>query len=317
MTRAYPEEVTVEAGARLVLRVSTTAERFRVRLHRAVPFAPAGEPSAWFAGTNAPSGRCDRPWKWPPYTLPIPQAFESGAYIAVIEEAGGAPPAAAPDARSGTALFVVRAPAARVLVNLPLFTYHAYNVADVDGTRGEGEGECLYSGPSAVTLHRPGGGTGGHPWDEVNADVYDRASPRQTFAHWDSKGLAWLHAAGYDADVCTDLDLHDAACDRSRYDVVLAFGHHEYWTREMRAHLEAFAADGGGIAFFGGNTCWFRVRYDGAKRAIARDGQWDDDPEERFTGASYRYGGGKWRGGRPALGYTVHDDLHWMFAGAA
>lgn len=221
------------------------------------------------------------------------------------------------DARSGCALFVVRdkRSAAQLLVVLPLFTYHAYNVAHVDGTLGEGEGECLYSGAKWVSLHRPGGGIGGHPWDEVNADAYDRDSPRQTFAHWDAKAIAWLERSGFYFDCCTDLELDDPAFDLSRYRAVVSFGHHEYWTQSMRDRLDAFIESGGNAAFFGGNTCWFRAEYDRAGARVRRAGRWTANPEWHTTGVSYAYGGGKWIGERPPCGYRIHDASCWIFTG--
>jgi hypothetical protein len=200
-------------------------------------------------------------------------------------------------------------------VILPLFTYHAYNVAEVDGTLGKGEGDCLYSGAKWVSLHRPGGGTGGHPWDEVNADMYDRATPRQTFAHWDAKAIAWLEREGFAYDCCTDLEIHNGSVNLCDYRAIASFGHHEYWTREMRVRIDGFIAAGGNAAFFGGNTCWFEAEYDASSHAIRRAGRWLDDPEWKTTGVSYAYGGGKWIGERPPTGYTITEPRHWVFEG--
>ena len=221
------------------------------------------------------------------------------------------------DARHSRALFVVHdsKSCARLLVVLPLFTYHAYNIAEVDGTLREDEGECLYSGATWVSLHRPGGGVGGHPWDEVNVDVYDRSSPRQTFAHWDAKGIAWLERNGYTYDCCTDIELDDPAFDLSRYRAIVSFGHHEYWTQSMRDRIDAFIENGGNAAFLGGNTCWFRLEYDRGRQRIRRAGRWTEYPEWRTTGVSYAYGGGKWIGERPPSGYHVRQPSHWIFAG--
>src|SRR5581483_7964665 len=153
MLRAFPAEPTVDAGGTLTLHVATDAPRYSLRLERwgggCVPVAEFGP----FCGVDAAPGAVDVPWDWPAVTLALPPDLRSGAYVvrALVDEAYRAPKGpreGTPDARWGTALVVVRAPSrARVLVNLPLFTYHAYDVAHVDGTLGEGEGECLYSGP--------------------------------------------------------------------------------------------------------------------------------------------------------------------------
>ena len=320
--RAFAAEPTVDAGGTLTLHVATDAPRFRVVLERWSDAREVVAHAGPFAGQDAPPGACDAPWDWPRFALPLSPHLRAGAYVARFAADGGAPARGAPhegspDARWGTALFVVRAPSrARILVNLPLFTYHAYDVAHVDGTRGAGEGECLYSGARCVTLRRPGGGTGGHPWDEVNPDVYDRSSPRQTFAHWDRHALAWFARNDMEVDVCTDLDLHRGTVDLARYALLCTFGHDEYWTRAKRARVERWLDGGGNAAFFGGNTCWFRVRFDEARCAIARDGSWsDDEPEDALTGLSYRRGGGKWIGPRPPSAYRIECAAHPLLRG--
>ncbi len=312
MIRGYPNRPTVIAGSTLSLHVATNARRVRILFFRCGerPERIATE-ERWFAAAPELTR----------YDVDIPTHWRAGVYVGVLvsdppDAAIRADPTGATlDARSARILFVVREERARgpLLVALPLFTYHAYNVADVDGTKGEGEGDCLYSDARWVSLHRPGGGIGGHPWDEVNIDVYDRATPRQTFAHWDAKGIAWLERAGYGYDCCTDLELHDGSVDLTAYRAILSFGHHEYWTRQMRKRIDRFIRRGGNAAFFGGNTCWFELEYDPENHAIRRVGRWNGVPEWKTTGVSYAFGGGKWIGPRPEAGYRVANAKHWLF----
>ncbi len=323
MLRAFPQEPTVDAGGRLVLRVATDAASYRLRIERCSDGGTVVHEAGPFAGEDAPPGAPGRPWDWPRIEVPLPRELTPGAYAVRFHPDGGAgargePQAGTPDARWGTALFAVRGPSpARVLVNLPLFTYHAYNVAHVDPTLGGDPGACLYTGARTVTLLRPGGGTGGHPWDEATVDVYDRTSPRQTFAHWDMHALRWFAGEGIAADVCTDLDLHRGDVDLSRYGMLCMFGHDEYWTREKRARVEAWVESGGNVAVFGGNTCWGRVLYDEDTVSITRDGPWlEEDPEDALTGLSWRRGGGKWVGPRPPAGYRIERPDHELLRGA-
>jgi N,N-dimethylformamidase beta subunit-like, C-terminal len=317
MLRAFPNRPTVDAGGRLVLHVATDAPAYSLRIERWSDGPTIVKHAGPFAGERAEAGPPDRPWDWPAVEVTLPPDAAPGAYVARFsteggEDGRGAPRDGTPDARWGTALFVVRArPAARVLVNLPLFTYHAYNVAAVDATQGADRGACLYTSHPAVTLRRPGGGTGAHVWDEATVDVYDPESPRQTFAHWDLHALRWFAAERIAVDVCTDLDLHRGEVDLARYALLCTFGHDEYWTREKRARVEAWVDGGGNVAFFGGNTCWYRVRYEEETATVRRDGQWlDDDPEDSLTGLSYRIGGGVWSGRRPATGYRIERADH-------
>jgi hypothetical protein len=93
----------------------------------------------------------------------------------------------------------------------------------------------------------------------------------------------------------------------------------------MRAHVEAFIAQGGNVAFFSGNTCWWHIEFcDFAKcaddelhpTAFLRDFEtWKKNPENSLTGVSYRNGGGSWIGEREAVGYTVQNADHWVFEG--
>ncbi|MBV9443133.1 MAG: hypothetical protein JO217_10590, partial [Acidobacteriaceae bacterium] len=222
------------------------------------------------------------------------------------------------------ALFVVKRPrwrsSASILYKIPIFTYCAYNA--------EGCGS-LYTGPrSKVTLNRPGCGAGGDPCDRETVDFYDTSSPRQTFAHWDAPFVCWLESNGYNVDYCTDVDVHrNEDGFLGSHHLMVTVGHDEYWTQEMRTNVERFIASGGNLAFFSGNTCWWRVHLADGGTAITCDkrkaaegseapDQWMGfDPETRMTGVSFRFGGGWWSGQREAVGYTVQNSRHWVYDG--
>jgi hypothetical protein len=338
----YPEEPSVLRGGHLVLRVSTDAPAFRVLAYR------CGASMDLVAGTDWYPGRCTsrhlpfQDWGrpggeqpgWAGYRLEVPLAWRSGVYVAVLVEGDGGPlhnPATTPgpDARSGQALFVVQArgaPGERrapILYKLPLLTYHAYNVVVPD----PGRSWSLYTLPEplpahvppSVSVHRPGGGTGGTPWDIFNRDPFD-LSPRQTFRHWDAPFVAWLEGAGYEVDYCTDLDLHHDPELLDGYALLLSAGHDEYWTDAMRDRTEGFVRDGGNVAFFGGNTCWWRVVFDD-DHAFRRVAPWSDPdgpdrPENVLTGVSFRNGGERDRDDHPVpVGYAVQHADHWVFVG--
>jgi hypothetical protein len=344
MIFVYPGRPAVTAGEELALHVGTTASRFRVSIFRLGARHEWKLTTDWLPGSYRELGAPWEDWGWPPVGLRIPEEWPAGVYLAVLDEAEPAVapeavPASEPDLSrgDGMALFVVRRGGrpggggghgadggkADILYKLPLFTYQAYNeLGDPQG--------CLYTG-FKVTLRRPGGGAGGLPWDGRTADVYDRSSARQTFVHWDLPAIAWLERNGYgDAiEYCTDLDLHQDAELLGRYRLLVSCGHDEYWSRRMRDHAERFVAAGGNVAFFGGNTCWWRVHVvDGGSGLMCfkyRPGlsggpdQWWNGkarrPENRLTGASYRFGGGWWAGRRTAAGFRVQHADHWVYAG--
>ncbi len=314
MTAAYPKRPSVRAGETLQLCVSTdepcVVHFFRCgaqieEMHDVPKETIPPQPCA--------IGEAGRPWNWPIYRFKIPSSWRSGIYIACF---GHTPTDGTHlDARSHRALFVVRpqAPAqSPIAYNLPFFTFAAYNV----GLDRISERTSLYNHAPAVTLERPGNGIGGHTWDEKILDAYDPATPRQTFAHWDLKAIQWLESRAIAPDYLCDFDMHADPAALQGYELLLAFGHHEYWTDAMRESLDAHLNRGGNAAFFTGNTSYFRIRYDDATAAISRLGRWSDGrPEEHTFGVSYRFGGGKWRGERPPSGYRISDPKHPIFEG--
>ncbi|NRQ36488.1 hypothetical protein HII36_32340 [Nonomuraea sp. NN258] len=348
MIRGYVEQPSPLAGHPLTLRVSTDAPRFRVEFHRCGDGLVLSEKSPWLPGVHAPAHLPSHDWgrpgvglrgeplaPWPAYRFPAPE--EPGVYVAVLVEGDddgedlSEPDRTTADAREGKALFVVRppAPAAPVLYKLPLLTYHAYNLIDgrpYDPETVQGHW-CLYNLPRpeevpggrapGVGLHRPGGGTGATPYDVSNFDPFD-PTPRQTYVHWDGRFAAWLERQGYAVDYCTDLDLHRLGRELLRpYRLLVSAGHDEYWSDEMRAAVKGHVADGGNAAFFGGNTCWWRVVFQD-ELTFSRVGFWHetDTPENTMIGVSFRNGGERDRDEHPIpVGFRVQHAGHWAYAG--
>ena len=316
---------------------------------------PVGR-SGWLPGHHLPGHLPHHDWAqdgaglhgehleaWPGYAFAVPEEWASGPYVAVLVEGDGSgnevdrPDASTPDARRGKVLFVVRCRAggerAPILYKLPLLTYHAYNQGPLRGydRATQQGGWSLYTVPGpdhvpvtvppAVSLRRPGGGTGGTPSDIGNFDPFD-PTPRQTFVHWDAPFISWLEGKGYRVDYCTDLDLHDVeGIEMLRsHRLLLSVGHDEYWSDGMRANAERFLHEGGNVAFFGGNTCWWRVTFDDPF-TFRRVGEWwdgsgPDRPENSLTGVSFRNGGERDHDDHPRpVGYQVQHSGHWVYEG--
>jgi hypothetical protein len=300
--------------------VSTDQPWFRVDFYRQGVYLELVGSNEWQDGAHFERGAPDQDWDWGRHTFTIPYEWSSGAYVAMFFELDGQgnvvssldKPTVA-DGRSAKALFVVRSAApgttASILYKVPLFTYQAYNETSPGGS--------LYTGASRVTLRRTGGGTGGIPWDAYVQDAYDGSSPRQTFGHWDAPFISWIEQNFYSVDYCTDLDIHENTGNfLANYNLLLSIGHDEYWSEEMRANVETFIQTGGNVAFFSGNTCWWRIQLEENDTAFSRIDHWpDDNRETRLTGVSTRHAGGSWDDGRDAVGYTVQHTDHWVFEG--
>ena len=328
MIRGYANHPSVLQGEALRLHIASDGGLLPFQIW----FYRQGERLEFKAQTKAmlaqarPFGAPDRDWNWPIYEYPIPCDWESGAYVALFVPIGneaGSDPVISPLSEAA-ALFVVksRTPNGKILYKLPLFTYHAYNEI------GDPCGSFYTGGYSKLTLHRPGAGVGGRPWDHYFPDFYDASSPRQTFWHWDARFIGWLERTGIAVDYCTDLDIHKNFGNfLPSYRLLLSAGHDEYWSEAMRRNVEAFVETGGNVAFFSGNICWWRVHLvDGNSTLVCdktagaddnrkRDQWFDFDPENRLTGVSHRNGGGHWWGRRDPLSYTVQHATHWIFEG--
>jgi hypothetical protein len=356
MILGYAEQPSPRAGESVTLRVATDAERFRVDVYRCGDGLERVHRTSWLPGADAP---LHLPWHdwgrrntglrgeplapWQAYSLEIGRDWRAGVHVAVLVEEGavekgaGDVPLQTPDARQGAALFVVRSAAgtrapAPILYKLPLLTYHAYDLAGgepYDAATQTGQW-CFYNVPRArevpipfpggLGLHRPGGGTGATPYDVFNTDPFD-PTPRQTYVHWDAAMVGWLERSGYDVEYCTDVDLHregDALLAGHR--MLVSAGHDEYWSDAMRAAVEGFVAGGGNLAFFSGNTCWWRVVFHDDV-TFERLHWWHDpgtpgEPENTMLGVSFRNGGERDRDDFPGpVGYRVQHADHWVYGG--
>jgi hypothetical protein len=137
-----------------------------------------------------------------------------------------------------------------------------------------------------VSVDRP---TGVGDWPEYVA-----------FAKWlDKQGIAYESASM--------MDLHNDPNLLKNYNLVVTQGHNEYWSQEMRNNWDNYLASGGNAAIFGGNTMWWRVRFENNNKTMvcyktASDpgsptttGNWYsptiNKPENLSTGVSFRHGG--------------------------
>jgi hypothetical protein len=73
----------------------------------------------------------------------------------------------------------------------------------------------------------------------------------------------WLATTGYHVDVYSDLDLHRGTLNLDRYKALILNTHPEYWTREMRDHLETYLSHGGCVLYLGGNGLYEETVFSG------------------------------------------------------
>lgn len=79
-------------------------------------------------------------------------------------------------------------------------------------------------------------------------------------AGWEYNMVRWLERNGYDVTYTTNIDTHTNAAIWQGHKAWLSVGHDEYWSREMRAHVEDARDHGAGLGFFSSNTCYWQIR---------------------------------------------------------
>ena len=79
-------------------------------------------------------------------------------------------------------------------------------------------------------------------------------------AGWEYNMVRWLERHGYDVTYSTDIDTHTRAEFWKGHKTWLSVGHDEYWSAEMRRHVEEARDHGVGLGFFSANTCYWQIR---------------------------------------------------------
>ncbi len=261
---------------------------------------------------------------WPArYTTVVPANWSSGLYVARLQ-IGTDPFIEIP--------FVVKAArfgsTANILVQLPYTTVNAYN--NWPGIpRG---GKSLYTTNSSA----------GVAATKVSFDRPFNGKYQTLFYGAIDYFMAWLETNNFKVEFCSSIDLHDNAAMLNNYQLLITFGHDEYWTLPMRNNVDSFVESGGNFAIFGANTCWWQARLESgvaepnANRTLvcyksaSADPETDPtlktvnwyaltppNPENSTTGLSYRTGA-DWsiHTPKPNSPFVVNNAAHWVYAGA-
>jgi hypothetical protein len=84
-------------------------------------------------------------------------------------------------------------------------------------------------------------------------------------AGWEYNMIRWLEREGYDVAYCTNMDVHATPELLLKHKAWIAVGHDEYWSWEMRNHLEAALESGIHLGFFSANTGYWQVRFEASE----------------------------------------------------
>ncbi|OYD99133.1 Ig domain-containing protein group 1 domain-containing protein [Nostoc sp. 'Peltigera membranacea cyanobiont' 213] len=108
---------------------------------------------------------------------------------------------------------------------------------------------------------------------------YDRPFSEATYAsdnqaasplRWEYNMVRWLESQGYDVTYTENMEVHTNGQKLLNHKVFLSVGHDEYWSKEMRDHVEAGRNAGINLGFFSANTCYWRVRFENSTLAAGQ-----------------------------------------------
>jgi hypothetical protein len=78
--------------------------------------------------------------------------------------------------------------------------------------------------------------------------------------NWELNMLRFMERGGYDVAYQTDLDTHLDGTSLWTHKALLVPGQSEFWTSDMRDHVEFARSHGQGLGFFGANACYWQAR---------------------------------------------------------
>jgi N,N-dimethylformamidase len=259
--------------------------------------------------------------RWQPsFTFTVPENLRSGAYALHIANADGEDwlPFYILPARHG--------PRAPIAFLASTFTYQAY-ANHSRGNAGEAEYRARVAewgayphnpddfpiyGRSTYNRHADNAGIGHstrlRPILTMRPGFLTFHDPRGSgLRHYpaDTHLLAWLEAKGFDFDIVTDEDLDDeGAALITPYNAVITGSHPEYHTPGTLDALTDYQAQGGRLAYLGGNGFYWRIARDPAvphmielRRAEGGIRAWQAEPGEYYHAIDGQMGG-LWRRNR-------------------
>ena len=115
----------------------------------------------------------------------------------------------------------------------------------------------------------------------------------------------WLEANGYDVTYTAGTDVDGGVS--SGHKVFASIGHDEYWSKSQRDNIETARANGMHLAFFSGNECFWKTRWEndanGQKRTLVcyKETYSEEkiDPTNIWTGTWRDPLGGSYDAGKP------------------
>lgn len=78
----------------------------------------------------------------------------------------------------------------------------------------------------------------------------------------ESSAIQWIEQNGYDVSYISGVDSARSGSQLLNHQAFLSVGHDEYWSAEQRTNVEAARDAGVNLAFWSGNECYWKVRWE-------------------------------------------------------
>jgi hypothetical protein len=198
-----------------------------------------------------------------PHVVYTNMSWTTGVYLARLTEQ-----------RNGTqsyTIFVVRDDSPEeqpeITFQLPVNTYQAYNYwgskslygwGSVPGRRG-----LKVSFDRPYTRGRNPAAAYGNGAGEYLTNIQPIESyPISSSAAWNYNMVRWLERNGIDVSYITNVDTHIRLPRLRKPKIFMTQGHDEYWSWQMRDHVEGWRDEGVHLTFMGSNTAYMQVRFE-------------------------------------------------------
>ena len=269
----YASLTSVNRGDELKLFVNTSADFYSLRIYRmgwyqgtgareiAGPIRRKGQVQS-LPTTDPRTGMIECRWD-NPVTLAVPlnpsdaTDWASGVYLAQLTTE--------PTGFQSYIIFVVRDDArpSTYLVQSSVTTFQAYN--NWGGTSlytfnsvGEQATKVSFNRPYAISPV-PLAATGVGAGDFLTSNSFP-VGYYTSAAGWEYNMVRWLEREGYDVTYATNIDVHANQALLASHQAFLSVGHDEYWSWDMRRHVELARDRGIHVGFFSANTCYWQIR---------------------------------------------------------
>ena len=199
------------------------------------------QPACTITDTNTSLVECN--WSTS-YTLQVGTDWTSGLYIGkLIDQSSG---------KQSQVWFVVRDDSSKsdILFQSSFNTFNAYSNTG---------GYSLY-GFNSIGGQRALKVSYDRPFSETTTETGEF----NNLLRWEYNMARWLESQGYDVSYVTNVDVHTNPNLLPQHKAFLSVGHDEYWSLEERNHVELARDAKVNLAFFCGNSAYWRVRFENA-----------------------------------------------------